>query len=769
MKKSILAIIAVLLMVGSLIAITSTVSACHNLSVTCSPTEKDITDFVTWKESYTIDVKLTPGCGNIYWVGFTVSTPPSNFYSRLYKEGDSSKTPVDWPTAPTNGVVANWNGWISAGTGNEVHYIAILDVWCDQYTPNGRSATITVDVFSTDDAENELEHRVVTTITTVNIPIGIFMEHSVPFRATQWVEPDNWATFDIKITDIGEASGQIDLSKDPMSSDCLDEDWEYVLPATANIAMPTGTTTFQLKVKPPADAGDDDYSIFIVKGINHNNNTFKHTVSAKTIVSLPKPDLSVRADTGIDNICVLTDDPCHNDVFNLSLNVYNLGDIPVSNFDVNFKLSTVGQEALIGSIVVTDTLEPDAYINVQYPWTAIEGTHSLCIHVDENDKIREKDEQGNNEAGLICDVGPARPKSIILSMDVDPTSCMPEDEFTVSGKAKYNPEYGSVPVKDTNVNIKIKETGKTFSTKTKTNGEFTKVCTAPKDADTYTIQVSISDGELSAAANKYLTVALFQVTVLVTPGTILTGDAATLTGRVTDSDYGVADADVTIKLFDINDNEDVNVDTKTDMDGFYSKQVTPTTVTEYSEFKVEVTASKGDIGGTQESKLFVDIDTDSDLIGNLIDTDDDGDNYPDNVEEPYGYDPLDVNDVPYPVADAGADQTVDEGAEVSFDGGQSYSPVGLPLTFEWDFGVDSEEATSDSTTPKYTYNADQEYTVTLKVTDEYKGSDTETITITVTDLGPNAKITGQTSGEEDINLQFSGEQSTSSPDKMHIL
>jgi PKD repeat protein len=530
--------------------------------------------------------------------------------------------------------------------------------------------------------------------------------------------------------------------------------------------MPTGTTTFQLKVKPPADAGDDDYSIFIVKGINHNNNTFKHTVSAKTIVSLPKPDLSVRADTGIDNICVLTDDPCHNDVFNLSLNVYNLGDIPVSNFDVNFKLSTVGQEALIGSIVVTDTLEPDAYINVQYPWTAIEGTHSLCIHVDENDKIREKDEQGNNEVGLICDVGPARPKSIILSMDVDPTSCMPEDEFTVSGKAKYNPEYGSVPVKDTNVNIKIKETGKTFSTKTKTNGEFTKVCTAPKDADTYTIQVSISDGELSAAANKYLTVALFQVTVLVTPGTILTGDAATLTGRVTDSDYGVADADVTIKLFDINDNEDVNVDTKTDMDGFYSKQVTPTTVTEYSEFKVEVTASKGDIGGTQESKLFVDIDTDSDLIGNLIDTDDDGDNYPDNVEEPYGYDPLDVNDVPYPVADAGADQTVDEGAEVSFDGGQSYSPVGLPLTFEWDFGVDSEEATSDSTTPKYTYNADQEYTVTLKVTDEYKGSDTETITITVTDLGPNAKITGQTSGEEDINLQFSGEQSTSSPDKI---
>jgi hypothetical protein len=88
------------------------------------------------------------------------------------------------------------------------------------------------------------------------------------------------------------------------------------------------------------------------------------------------------------------------------------------------------------------------------------------------------------------------------------------------------------------------------------------------------------------------------------------------------------------------------------------------------------------------------------------------------------------------------------------------------LTFEWDFGDGSLEGTSDSTTPKYTYKEDGEYTVTLKVSDEYKGSDTKTITITATDLGPNAKITGQTTGEEDVNLQFSAEQSTSSPDRI---
>ncbi|WP_455393100.1 PKD domain-containing protein [[Eubacterium] cellulosolvens] len=767
MRKSILAILIVFLMLASMLVITTNVSACHNMSATCSPTEKDIVDFNTWSTTYTIDVKLTPGCGNQYWVGFTAGTPTHGaFHRKMYKEGDGTKTNIIGPgSGPSDANHNNWAGWISAGSGGEVHYRAVLEVWCNQQTPNGQSAVVTVDVWSCDNVPNDLEHRVVTTTTTVNIPKGIFFEHSVPFKATQYVQPDKWALFDITITNIGEAGGQIDLTKGPMSSDCLDQDWEYVLPATADLpTFDMGNVEFQAKVKPPANADEDDFAILIIKGVNHDNSSFYHTITAKTIVSKPKPDLSVRADTGIDNIRVLTDDPCANDVFNISLDVYNLGDIPVSNFEVAFRLSTLNQEALIGTITVEETLNPDEFINVQHPWTALEGVHSLCVHLDENNLIREKDDESNNEAGLLVDVGSARPKSIILTMELQPSNCMPETEFTVSGNAKYNPEFGSAPVKDTSVKIRIKETNTIFETKTNSKGDYSKICTAPKDPDSYLIEVTVNDGNIKATKTEYLTVALFQVTLVVSPTTIITGDSAVVSGMVSEENNNVPDVDITIKLFDESDIERLSVQSKTDTYGYYSKEITPPTVTKYSWFKVDVTATKNEISGTRDSKLFVDIDTDNDLIGNVVDSDDDGDGYPDTLEDDHGYDSLDASDVPYPVADAGPDQTIDEGGEVSFNSVNSYSPVGLPLAYEWDFGDSSDS--SDKTAPKHTYNKNDEYTVTLTVRDEYGGVDTATATVTVNDLGPVAKLTGPATGETGTTLQFSAEESTSAPDKI---
>ena len=283
MRKMFLAIFAVLLMIGSVLVFTTNVSACHNLSVTCSPSEKDIIDIKTWSVTYRIDVKLTPGCGSDYYVGFCVSTAPSKFHRNLYKEGDGTKTSIIAPSPPSNGKLNNWDHWIDAGAGGEQHFYAILEVGCLPYTENGESATITVDVYSTDTPpENELESRTVITITMVNIPNGIRMYHTVPFMATQWVEPGEWAEFDITIKDIGEAYGQIDLSQESMCAFTWPTDWDWELPSSVNLPNQPhgGTVEYTLKVKPPLTASDGDSEIFVVKGVNNQNSTYKHTVSA---------------------------------------------------------------------------------------------------------------------------------------------------------------------------------------------------------------------------------------------------------------------------------------------------------------------------------------------------------------------------------------------------------------------------------------------------------------------------------------------------------
>jgi hypothetical protein len=398
---------------------------------------------------------------------------------------------------------------------------------------------------------------------------------------------------------------------------------------------------------------------------------------------------------------------------------------------------------------------------MECPWTAIEGAHSLCIHVDEDEKIMEVDEYLNNEAGMQVDIGPKKPRNILITMEMDPTSTMPGGTFTVSGKANYNKEYDSLPVKDTSVQIKIKETGKIFTTKTNNKGEYTKDCTAPTDTDIYTVEVSITDeNSISAAKKSYLTVAAFQVTTLVTPTTVITGDELTVTGKVTDSGYDVPDAAVTIKLYDDNDVISVEETAKTDNMGLYTKSITSPTVTKYSDFKVEVTANKDGISGMVESKLYVDIDTDLDGIGNEEDNDDDGDVYPDEIENKYGSDPLDPLSNPSPSANAGDDQTIDEGKSVSLDGGESISP--LTLTYSWDFGDGSDSGSLVMLDHKYTENG--EYTVTLTVTDQYKGTDADTLTVTVNDLGPKADISGPTSGDTETQLNFDASGSTSPVD-----
>ena len=89
-----------------------------------------------------------------------------------------------------------------------------------------------------------------------------------------------------------------------------------------------------------------------------------------------------------------------------------------------------------------------------------------------------------------------------------------------------------------------------------------------------------------------------------------------------------------------------------------------------------------------------------------------------------------------PIADAGLDQTVDEGAAVTLNGAGSSDPEGEVLEYDWTppSGVTLDDATS--TTPNFTAPAqlvdDLELAFTLEVRDASGNAATDTVTITVT-------------------------------------
>lgn len=87
-----------------------------------------------------------------------------------------------------------------------------------------------------------------------------------------------------------------------------------------------------------------------------------------------------------------------------------------------------------------------------------------------------------------------------------------------------------------------------------------------------------------------------------------------------------------------------------------------------------------------------------------------------------------------PVAEAGNDQTVNEGDTVSFSG--SYTDAGTDdtQTIKWDFGDGT--TSSDTLTPTHIYADNRVYTVTLNVTDDNGGVGTDTLTLAVNNVNP---------------------------------
>ncbi|WP_415381688.1 Ig-like domain-containing protein [Halosimplex sp. TS25] len=93
-----------------------------------------------------------------------------------------------------------------------------------------------------------------------------------------------------------------------------------------------------------------------------------------------------------------------------------------------------------------------------------------------------------------------------------------------------------------------------------------------------------------------------------------------------------------------------------------------------------------------------------------------------------------VEDRTAPTADAGADQTVDQGAATTFDASASSDNVGID-EYEWDFG---DGNTATGRTPTHTYDDPGTYTVTLTATDAAGNADSDTLTVTVEDTVPPA-------------------------------
>ncbi len=112
-----------------------------------------------------------------------------------------------------------------------------------------------------------------------------------------------------------------------------------------------------------------------------------------------------------------------------------------------------------------------------------------------------------------------------------------------------------------------------------------------------------------------------------------------------------------------------------------------------------------------------------------------------------------------PTANAGGPYEVEIGNPISFDGSLSSDPDGDPLTYVWDFGDGSPEATGMQVS--YTYSEGGTYSATLAVDDGQGGQDSDTTTATVNaptdfDLEPTAMdVSGVTVDPQTLEMSGS--------------
>lgn len=120
-----------------------------------------------------------------------------------------------------------------------------------------------------------------------------------------------------------------------------------------------------------------------------------------------------------------------------------------------------------------------------------------------------------------------------------------------------------------------------------------------------------------------------------------------------------------------------------------------------------------------------------------------------------------VYDCANPVSNAGADQIVNEGTSVSFDGSGSHDSGSGIASYSWTFG---DGSTSSVMSPTHTYTDNGIYTASLTVTDHVGRTNSDSMTVTVNDLSPTAVLSGDTTLYQGVLGHWDASSSTSSPD-----
>ena len=104
-----------------------------------------------------------------------------------------------------------------------------------------------------------------------------------------------------------------------------------------------------------------------------------------------------------------------------------------------------------------------------------------------------------------------------------------------------------------------------------------------------------------------------------------------------------------------------------------------------------------------------------------------------------------------PAADAGDDQSGDEGDTFSFDGSGSSNGEGTIVAYAWNFG---DGGTANGVEATHVYTDNGAFTVTLTVTDDLGATDMDTAVVTVANVAPTAGTDGPQSGDEGSALAF---------------
>ncbi|MCJ7490098.1 MAG: PKD domain-containing protein, partial [Thermoplasmata archaeon] len=97
-----------------------------------------------------------------------------------------------------------------------------------------------------------------------------------------------------------------------------------------------------------------------------------------------------------------------------------------------------------------------------------------------------------------------------------------------------------------------------------------------------------------------------------------------------------------------------------------------------------------------------------------------------------------VNASDPPVANAGADQTVEAGDDVSFDGSDSTDDVDV-VNYTWAFTYSGSAVTLYGVSPEHTFEVAGEYNVTLTVKDAENQTGTDYVLITVEEIVDDGK------------------------------